>query len=143
MMLGLRSPGESRKAGVIPRVASSSSFVTPAEAKRYNALLNQQRDIAYVTISRDHFPQEITVSDEEVQAYYDSHADEFIRPEQVKIEYVQVNAEQLAAKSNSLAAGNRVQQSRNWRLIARARQALGDAAGSGAAERRARELEGR
>jgi tetratricopeptide (TPR) repeat protein len=52
-------------------------------------------------------------------------------------------AEQLAAKSNSLAAGNRVQQSRNWRLIARARQALGDAAGAGAAERRARELEGR
>jgi Tfp pilus assembly protein PilF len=52
-------------------------------------------------------------------------------------------AEQLAAKSNSLAAGNRVQQSRNWRLIARARQALGDTAGAGAAERRARELEGR
>jgi cytochrome c-type biogenesis protein CcmH/NrfG len=52
-------------------------------------------------------------------------------------------AEQLAAKSNSLAAGNRIQQSRNWRLIARARQALGDAAGAGAAERRARELEGR
>jgi predicted Zn-dependent protease len=52
-------------------------------------------------------------------------------------------AEQLAAKSNSLAAGNRVQQSRNWRLIARARQALGDTTGAGAAERRARELEGR
>ena len=52
-------------------------------------------------------------------------------------------AEQLAVKSNSLAAGNRVQQSRNWRLIARARRALGDAAGAGAAERRARELEGR
>jgi len=52
-------------------------------------------------------------------------------------------AEQLAVKSNSLATGNRVQQSRNWRLIARARQALGDRAGAGAAERRARELEGR
>lgn len=52
-------------------------------------------------------------------------------------------AEQLAVKSNSLAAGNRLQQSRNWRLIARARQALGDVAGAGAAKRRARELEGR
>lgn len=52
-------------------------------------------------------------------------------------------AEQLAAKSNSLAAGNRLQQSRNWRLIARARQALGDGTGARAAERRARELEGR
>ena len=52
-------------------------------------------------------------------------------------------AEQLAVKSNSLSAGNRVQQSRNWRLIARARQALGDAAGARTAERRARELEAR
>jgi predicted Zn-dependent protease len=52
-------------------------------------------------------------------------------------------AEQLAAKSNSLAAGNRLQQSRNWHLIARARQALGDGDGARAAERRARELEGR
>jgi predicted Zn-dependent protease len=52
-------------------------------------------------------------------------------------------AEQLAVKSNSLAAGNRLQQSRNWRLIARARQALGDRAGARAAEQRARELEGR
>ncbi len=54
-----------------------------------------------------------------------------------------VQAEQLAVKSNSLAAGNRLQQSRNWRLIARARQALGDGAGAHAAERRARELETR
>ena len=52
-------------------------------------------------------------------------------------------AEQLAVKSNSLAAGNRLQQSRNWRLIARARQVLGDGAGARAAERRARELESR
>jgi tetratricopeptide (TPR) repeat protein len=50
-------------------------------------------------------------------------------------------AEQLAVKSNSLDAGNRLQQSRNWRLIARAREALGDATGARAAERRARELE--
>ncbi len=50
-------------------------------------------------------------------------------------------AEQLAVKSNSLAAGNRLQQSRNWRLIARAREALGDSTGARAAERRARELE--
>jgi predicted Zn-dependent protease len=52
-------------------------------------------------------------------------------------------AEQLAVKSNSLAAGNHVQQSRNWQLIARARRAQGDAAGAGAAERRARVLVGR
>lgn len=50
-------------------------------------------------------------------------------------------AEQLAVKSNSLAAGNRVQQVRNWRLIAQARRELNNTQGAAAAERRARELD--
>ena len=50
-------------------------------------------------------------------------------------------AEQLAVKSNSLAPGNRVQQSRNWTLIAESRRQRGDSKGANAAERRARELE--
>ena len=46
-------------------------------------------------------------------------------------------AEQLAAKSNSLAGGDRLLQTRNWRLIARARRQLGDEPGAVEAERRA------
>jgi cytochrome c-type biogenesis protein CcmH/NrfG len=52
-------------------------------------------------------------------------------------------AEQLAVKSNSLAAGNRTQQARNWRLIAQARREQNDTNGAAAAERRARELDPR
>lgn len=52
-------------------------------------------------------------------------------------------AEQLAVKSSSLASGHRVQQARNWRLIARARRAQHDSEGAAAAERRARELDPR
>jgi len=51
-------------------------------------------------------------------------------------------AEQLAVKSTSLAPGNNVQQARNWRLIARARQARRDLSGADAAEQRARALDG-
>lgn len=48
-------------------------------------------------------------------------------------------AEDLAAKSNSLAAGQDVRLSRdNWALIARVRRAVGDLAGARAAEARAR-----
>ena len=50
-------------------------------------------------------------------------------------------AEQLAVKSNSLAPGNRVQQARNWTLIAESRRQRSDAKGANAAEQRARELE--
>ncbi|MEN8206521.1 MAG: tetratricopeptide repeat protein [Pseudomonadota bacterium] len=49
-------------------------------------------------------------------------------------------AEQLATKSNSLAPGNYVQQSRNWLLIAQARRQLNNSPGAAAAEQRAREL---
>jgi tetratricopeptide (TPR) repeat protein len=49
-------------------------------------------------------------------------------------------AEQLASKSNSLAPGNHIQQSRNWLLIAQARRQLDNATGAAAAEQRAREL---
>lgn len=52
-------------------------------------------------------------------------------------------AEQLAVKSNSLAADNRPQQARNWQLIAQARREQNDTRGAAAAERRARELDSR
>ena len=52
-------------------------------------------------------------------------------------------AEQLAAKSNSLASGNHSQQARNWRLIAQARREQNNPRGAATAEQRARELDAR
>ena len=49
-------------------------------------------------------------------------------------------AEQLATKSNSLAAGNHPLQARNWELIAQARRSRGDMAGARSAEQQARGL---
>lgn len=54
-----------------------------------------------------------------------------------------LEAEQLAAKSNSLAAGNPALQARNWTLIAQARRSRGDTPGARAAERQANSLEKR
>lgn len=49
-------------------------------------------------------------------------------------------AEQMALKSNSLAAGDKSLQARNWRLVARARWSLDDSGGARAAEQKARKL---
>ena len=49
-------------------------------------------------------------------------------------------AEALAAKSNSLAAGDPNLQAQNWRVIAKARQKLGDASGAKDALERAARL---
>ncbi|MGB0217915.1 MAG: tetratricopeptide repeat protein [Sinimarinibacterium flocculans] len=50
-------------------------------------------------------------------------------------------ADSVAAKSNALARGNAYVELSNWRTIAAARAALGDAPGAGAAQARLRELE--
>ncbi len=51
-----------------------------------------------------------------------------------------VQAEQLAVKSNRLAAGSPAQQARNWQLIAKARAARNDTAGASEARQQARQL---
>ncbi len=53
-----------------------------------------------------------------------------------------VQAEQLARKSISLAGGDISLKARCWRLIGEARRSRGDAAGAGDALEKARELEG-
>lgn len=52
-------------------------------------------------------------------------------------------AEEMAKKSNSLAAGNYALQIRNWELIAQARRARGDTSGAQSAERQKQALQGR
>ncbi len=54
-----------------------------------------------------------------------------------------VEAEQLATKSNSLAAGNSGLQARNWQLIAEARRMRGEQSGARSAERQAAKLKSR
>jgi tetratricopeptide (TPR) repeat protein len=49
-------------------------------------------------------------------------------------------AEQLALKSNALAAGDTALQARNWRLVAKARRVMDDAAGARSAEQKASQL---
>jgi predicted Zn-dependent protease len=51
-------------------------------------------------------------------------------------------AEQLALKSNALAAGDSALQARNWRLVAKARWTMNDGAGARSAEQKAHALGG-
>jgi predicted Zn-dependent protease len=54
-----------------------------------------------------------------------------------------LQAEQLATKSNSLAAGNSALQARNWQLIAEARRMRGNEKSARSAEAQARKLKSR
>src|SRR5690606_40479210 len=65
-----------------------SSFVAEQEARALANLERQTRDFASFTIKAD--PTAVELSDSEVQAYYDEHASEFMSPEQVVLEYVEL-----------------------------------------------------
>lgn len=74
----------------------ASSFVTEEQARAYASLERQTRDFASFTVKAD--PAAIKVADDEVKAYYDEHASEFMSPEQVVLEYVQLDKERLFDK---------------------------------------------
>ncbi|HEY1029537.1 MAG TPA: SurA N-terminal domain-containing protein [Pseudomonas sp.] len=67
----------------------ASSFVTEQDARAFANLERQTRDFATRTIKAD--PASVELSDSDVSAYYDEHASEFMSPEQVVLEYVELN----------------------------------------------------
>jgi peptidyl-prolyl cis-trans isomerase D len=66
----------------------ASSFVTEQEARTFANLERQTRDFASLTIKAD--PAAVELNDADVKAYYDEHAGEFMSPEQVVLEYVEL-----------------------------------------------------
>lgn len=71
----------------------SSDFVTPAELKAVAGLLQQQRSFRYLTIPIAGLAEKIVISDADVNAYYQEHAKEFLSEERVKLEYIELRAE--------------------------------------------------
>lgn len=67
-----------------------SEFVTPTELQRVVALSRQQRSFDYVVVPVSKSLDTIAVSDQDVEAYYNAHTDAFLRPERVKLEYVEL-----------------------------------------------------
>ncbi len=82
----------------IPRTIRATSFITEKELQRYHELQSQRRRIEYIEIDRNHFPEDVEVSDEQAETYYKENPDQFQRPEQVKIEYLRLSAAQLAER---------------------------------------------
>lgn len=66
----------------------NSGFVTDAQIKAFAALEKQTRDFATLTLKADR--DAVTLSDDDIKAYYDAQASEFMTPEQVVLEYVEL-----------------------------------------------------
>ncbi|MCI9875638.1 SurA N-terminal domain-containing protein [Pseudomonas atacamensis] len=85
---------------------AGSGFVTDAEVLAFARLEKQTRDFATLNVKAD--PAAVKLTDDEVKAYYDEHAKEFMTPDQVIIDYVELKKssffDQVAVNDEDLEA---------------------------------------
>ena len=85
---------QSLRQSLVAAGIGTSAFVTDAELDRLLRLSGETRDVELALlpeVAQDTAP----VSDADAQAWYAAHPDDFMRPEQVSIEYVEVGPQQV------------------------------------------------
>ncbi len=76
-----------------------SAFVTDYQTAERLRLENQQRDIGYMVIPHANLLAAVAVSITDIKSYYSAHADQFMTPEAVKVQYVEMSVKDLAEKT--------------------------------------------
>lgn len=76
---------------------ADSSLVAKEQVRQMLAIQGQQREISEVLLSYEQFTGEVKLAPDAVKAYYDGHQTEFQVPDQVRAEFVVLNAAALAA----------------------------------------------
>ncbi|CAH0990164.1 Peptidyl-prolyl cis-trans isomerase D [Sinobacterium norvegicum] len=72
-----------------------SDFATSAELAAAAQLLKQKRGGEYVVLSAEQVRQQVNVSEEEAQTYYQENAAQFMTDEAVSVNYIQLSVEDL------------------------------------------------
>lgn len=73
-----------------------SSFSLDQETNYTISLVNQLRQIEYISLPFNHFDAKtIQVPDTDIQSYYDAHSSEFMTPEQVNIDYLELSTKDI------------------------------------------------
>lgn len=75
-----------------------SSFVLPAEIKRFVKLYMQTRDYDYLEIPTSLFSQNAQISETAINDYYQNHQKEFLTPEKVSIDFVRLSTQEMKNK---------------------------------------------
>ena len=92
--------------GQVRNGIGASAFVTDAQVLAFARLEKQTRDFATVNIKAN--PAAVKLTDDEVKAYYDQHAKEFMTPDQVVIDYLELKKssffDQVTVKDDELQA---------------------------------------
>lgn len=78
----------------LPNEVTATALVTHAEVDEYLRLKDQQRDFRFIRLARP-AAGNTEVADPEIEAYYGEHQADFMEPEQVALEYLELDGEKL------------------------------------------------
>jgi peptidyl-prolyl cis-trans isomerase D len=76
----------------------SSSFALAQEARYAARLQRQERRVAVLEHPRGRAAGQVSVTDEDVRAYYEQHQDQFQTPPQVRLSYIELSPESLTGE---------------------------------------------
>ena len=74
----------------------ASAILTDEEVSQLAALEQQQRDLRLFKFSVDKDSADIVVTEQDIEAFYNSNTDRYMTPERVSVEYVEVTSDELA-----------------------------------------------
>lgn len=74
----------------------ASAVVTPSEYRRYLNLAAEQRLVTLATLDENVVADEIEITDEQIQAFYDSNPTMFQLPESADVQYIRISRQDVA-----------------------------------------------
>ena len=77
---------------------TQTAFVPKTEAELYQSLRNQQRELEIFTLKTADFQAQAQVSDADISQYYEQNQANFMTDEKVKLAYLELKHDDLAAK---------------------------------------------
>lgn len=77
---------------------SATNFVLPDEAKLVIAIRDQKRDFGYSIIPAKNYIKDVSLDEQEIEQYYQTHSTSFMVPEKVKLDYVELSITDLMDK---------------------------------------------
>jgi peptidyl-prolyl cis-trans isomerase D len=82
--------------GQLSGAMTGTPFLTDQEARDIARLLTQKRDFAYLVFAPEKYKAEVTVTDEAVASYYQSHQPDYMTEDTVDVDYVQLSLAEMA-----------------------------------------------
>ncbi|MDF1826851.1 MAG: SurA N-terminal domain-containing protein [Legionellaceae bacterium] len=77
-----------------------TAFALPNEVQKFVKLYGQTRDYRYLEIPTRTFLNDVSVSDDEVKAYYSANTHDFVAPEKISLDYVTLSMAATRDKLN-------------------------------------------